>query len=186
MLTETSGIHHPISTQDNDILKNFRYLTLDQFFIKSLKEIYFLQDTLVSILKEIEAAAITPELKKTFEDYQYQARKHLMRLERIFRIIQNLPEKTANCGIEGIIKKLRCTINSNVEKSTIHDIALVLAFKKLIYYQLASYNGLLRIAIMMKDKNIANLLEKSFLEQKRSADHLNEITTPNINFNILR
>ncbi|HFK5529380.1 TPA: ferritin-like domain-containing protein [Elizabethkingia anophelis] len=187
MVIAASSINEPITSKDsNDHKEIIQCLTLEQLFIWSLKELYFTQDSFVSLLKEIEATAITPELKETFEDYQYQAQKHLIRLEKVFRIIQTQPEQKKCNGAEGIINKVQRMIRTCHEKSVILDMALIIATQQLLHYQTACHNGLIEMSMTMKEQKITDLLEKNFFEEERSIDYLRKIAKYSINFDILR
>ncbi|MFP3833590.1 DUF892 family protein [Chryseobacterium sp. SIMBA_028] len=59
--------------------------SLHKFFVSALKDIYFAENSIIEALEKMQEAATTEELKDAFEDHQLQTKKHVSRLEKIFK-----------------------------------------------------------------------------------------------------
>lgn len=66
---------------------------LHKFFVSALKDIYFAENAIIDALDKMQEAATTEELKEAFEDHQFQTKKHVSRLEKVFKLIDETPEK---------------------------------------------------------------------------------------------
>lgn len=155
---------------------------LHQFFVTSLKHVYFAENAILEALGEMQEAATTEELKEAFEDHQLQTQKHVSRLEKVFRLIDETPEKKECRAIKGIIEEGREIIKSTKEGSMTRDAALIIAAQKVEHYEIATYGGLAQLAITMGHDKAADLLEKTLQEEEDTDYNLTEIAETFINF----
>ncbi|KQS93266.1 hypothetical protein ASG21_04255 [Chryseobacterium sp. Leaf394] len=155
---------------------------LHKFFVDSLKDIYYAEEAIVDALEKMQEAATTEELKDAFEDHQLQTKKHISRLEKVFKSIDEKPEKKKCDAIEGIIKEGEEIIKSTEEGSMTRDAALIIAAQKVEHYEIASYGGLVQLAITMGHDKAADLLERTLQEEEDTDYNLTEIAETYINF----
>lgn len=167
------------ATVDKNEMKNS---SLHKFFVSSLKDIYFAENAIVEALSKMEEAATTEELKEAFEDHQLQTQKHISRLEKIFRLIDEKPEKKECEAIKGIIKEGEEIIKSTEEGSMTRDAALIIAAQKVEHYEIATYGGLAQLAITMGHDKVADLLETTLQEEEDTDYNLTDIAETFINF----
>ncbi|REC47340.1 ferritin-like domain-containing protein [Chryseobacterium pennipullorum] len=156
--------------------------SLHKFFVSSLKDIYFAENAIIDALTKMEEAATTEELKEAFEDHQLQTKKHVSRLEKVFRLIDEKPEKKECEAIKGIIKEGEEIIKSTEEGSMTRDAALIIAAQKVEHYEIATYGGLAQLAITMGHDKVADLLETTLQEEEDTDYNLTEIAETFINF----
>ncbi|MCQ9634264.1 ferritin-like domain-containing protein [Chryseobacterium sp. WG14] len=161
-----------------DSMKNS---SLHQFFVSALKDIYFAENAIIEALEKMQEAATTEELKDAFEDHQLQTKKHVSRLEKVFKLIDEEPEKKECEAIKGIIKEGEETIKSTKEGSMTRDAALIIAAQKVEHYEIATYGGLAQLAITMGHDKAADLLEKTLQEEEDTDYNLTEIAETFIN-----
>lgn len=162
--------------------KEMKSSPLHQFFITALKDIYFAEHAILEALGEMQRAATTEELKEAFEDHQLQTQKHVSRLEKVFRLIDETPEKKQCKAIQGIIEEGQEIIRSTKEGSMTRDAALIIAAQKVEHYEIATYGGLAQLAITMGHDKAADLLEKTLQEEEDTDYNLTEIAETFINF----
>ncbi|WP_185147289.1 YciE/YciF ferroxidase family protein [Chryseobacterium binzhouense] len=167
------------ATVEKDQMKN---APLHKFFVDALKDIYYAEEAIVSALGKMQEAATTEELKDAFEDHQLQTKKHISRLEKVFKSIDEKPEKKKCDAIEGIIKEGEEVIKSTQEGSMTRDAALIIAAQKVEHYEIATYGGLVQLAITMGHDKAADLLEKTLQEEEDTDYDLTEIAETYINF----
>ncbi|MDQ0780551.1 ferritin-like domain-containing protein [Chryseobacterium sp. W4I1] len=156
--------------------------SLHKFFVSALKDIYFAENAIIEALEKMQQAATTEELKDAFEDHQLQTKKHVSRLEKVFRLIDEEPEKKECEAIKGIIKEGEEIIKSTEEGSMTRDAALIIAAQKVEHYEIATYGGLAQLAITMGHDKAADLLEKTLQEEEDTDYNLTEIAETFINF----
>lgn len=171
----------PAESQTSD--KNMKNSPLHQFFIDALKDIYYAESAIADALEKMEAAATTEELKEAFEDHQLQTKKHISRLEKVFKLIDEKPEKKECKAIVGIIKEGEEIIKSTEEGSMTRDVGLIIAAQKVEHYEIATYGGLAQLAITMGHDKAADLLERTLQEEEDTDLLLTEIAETSININ---
>ena len=155
---------------------------LHKFFVSALKDIYFAENAIIEALSEMQQAATTDELKEAFEDHQLQTRKHVSRLEKVFKLIDETPEPKECKAIKGIIEEGQEIIKSTEEGSMTRDAALIIAAQKVEHYEIATYGGLAQLAITMGHDKAADLLETTLQEEEDTDYNLTEIAETFINF----
>ncbi|UZT99222.1 ferritin-like domain-containing protein [Chryseobacterium fluminis] len=167
------------ATVDADEMKNS---SLHKFFVSALKDIYFAENAIIDALDKMQEVATTEELKDAFEDHQLQTKKHVSRLEKIFRLIDEKPEQKECKAIKGIIEEGEEIIKSTEEGSMTRDAALIIAAQKVEHYEIATYGGLAQLAITMGHDKVADLLETTLQEEEDTDYNLTEIAETSINF----
>lgn len=155
---------------------------LHKFFVNSLKDIYYAENAILEALEKMQDAATTEELKDAFEDHHLQTQKHVKRLEKVFRLIDEKPEKKECKAIKGIIEEGEEVIKSTEEGTATRDAALIIAAQKVEHYEIATYGGLAQLAITMGHDKAADLLERTLEEEEDTDYHLTEIAETSINF----
>ncbi|ROI05910.1 ferritin-like domain-containing protein [Chryseobacterium sp. G0240] len=156
--------------------------SLHKFFISALKDIYYAENAILEALETMQEAATTDELKEAFEDHHLQTQKHVKRLEKVFGLIDEKPEKKECEAIKGIIKEGEEMIKSTEEGSMTRDAALIIAAQKVEHYEIATYGGLAQLAITMGHNKAADLLERTLQEEEDTDADLTEIAENFINF----
>lgn len=182
--SETSAADKNTTAVDNAKVNGNEMKTapLHKFFVSALKDIYFAENTIIDALEKMKDAATTEELKEAFEDHQLQTKKHVSRLEKVFKLIDETPEQKECKAIKGIIEEGEEIIKSTEEGSMTRDAALIIAAQKVEHYEIATYGGLAQLAITMGHDKAADLLEKTLQEEEDTDYNLTEIAETYINF----
>lgn len=155
---------------------------LQTFFLDSLKDILWAENAILESLPKMRQAATTEELQDAFEDHELQTRKQISRLEKAFRLLGERAESKKCDAMAGIIKECEHIKESTPEGSMTRDAALIIAAQKVEHYEIASYGGLVQLAITLGHNEVADLLEQT-LEEEEDTDHdLTEIAESFINF----
>lgn len=155
---------------------------LHKFFVSGLKDIYYAENAILEALEKMQEAATSEELKDAFEDHHLQTQKHVKRLEKVFKLIDETPEKKECKAIKGIIEEGEEVIKSTEEGSSTRDAALIIAAQKVEHYEIATYGGLAQLAITMGHDKAADLLERTLQEEEDTDADLTEIAETSINF----
>ncbi|MDP9962026.1 ferritin-like domain-containing protein [Chryseobacterium lathyri] len=179
----TSAADKKMKVDNASVDKNeMKNSPLHKFFVSALKDIYFAENAIIEALEKMQEAATTEELKDAFEDHQLQTKKHVSRLEKVFKLIDETPAKKECEAIKGIIKEGEEVIKSTEEGSMTRDAALIIAAQKVEHYEIATYGGLAQLAITMGHDKAADLLEKTLQEEEDTDYNLTEIAETFINF----
>lgn len=168
------------SSLSQKVLKN-KYKPLFQFFIDGIKDLYWAEKAIETLLKKNKSLAYTEELSDAIEDHEKQTQKHILRLEKIFHALKMKPEAKKCEAMAGIIKEAEETVGETPENSMTRDAVIIIAAQKVEHYEIASYGGLLQIALTFNMNPIADLLEKTLLEEEETDLLLSEIAESFIN-----
>jgi len=168
--TQTSESQLDSSIATNDYTKE-----LKKFFIKSLQDIYYAEHAIEEKLGEIKAKANAEALEEALEDHELMTKKQILRLEKIFKLLNESPKKNKCEAIVGILKEGDEMIRESKEKSTLRDIAIIFACQKVEHYEIASYNGLLQLAVTLNLEKVTQLLETTYEEEEETDLLLNDI-----------
>ena len=154
---------------------------LEKFFLDLLKDIYYAEKKITQSLPKMQEAATTDELKDAFEDHLHQTERHVKRLEKVFKTLGKPPEGKKCEAIEGITKEVESIIEETEAGTLTRDAALIIAAQKVEHYEIATYGGLVQLAITMGLHDAADLLDKTLLEEEDTDSLLTEIAENDIN-----
>jgi ferritin-like metal-binding protein YciE len=154
---------------------------LEKFFTDQLKDIYYAEQQLLRALPEMQRACNTEELEDAFEQHTKQTERQVKRLEKVFQAISKSPEGRKCEAMDGLIKEAKTIISETKEGSMTRDAALIIAAQKIEHYEIATYGGLVQLAITMGLNRVAGLLEKTLAEEEDTDQLLTEIAEGYIN-----
>lgn len=154
---------------------------LEKFFLDQLRDIYYAEHKITQALPKMIESATTDELSEAFDDHLHQTQRHIKRLERVFETIGQKAEGKKCEAIEGIVREAEQIIEETEEGSLTRDAALIIAAQKVEHYEIASYGGLVQLAITMQLHEAADLLDKTLMEEEDTDALLTEIAENDIN-----
>jgi len=154
---------------------------LEKFFLDQLKDIYYAEKKITQSLPKMRDAATTEELKDAFDDHLHQTERHIRRLEKAFDSIGQSAEGKKCEAIEGIAREVDNIIEETEERTLTRDAALIIAAQKVEHYEIATYGGLVQLAITMQLHEAADLLDKTLVEEEDTDARLTEIAENEIN-----
>ena len=162
------------------VLKN-KYKPLFQYFINGLKDLYWAEKAVEALLKKNKSLAYTEELSDALEDHEKQTQKHIRRLENIFDSLKEKAEAKKCEAMAGLVKEAEETVKETPKNSMTRDAVIIISAQKVEHYEIASYGGLLQIAITFNMDSVADWLEKTLLEEEETDELLSEIAESFIN-----
>jgi ferritin-like metal-binding protein YciE len=154
---------------------------LEKFFLDQLQDIYYAEKKILQSLPKMQEAATTGELKDAFDDHLHQTQRHVRRLEKVFETLDKKAEAKKCEAIEGIAREVEQIIRETEEGTMTRDAALIIAAQKVEHYEIATYGGLVQLAITMQLHDAADLLDKTLVEEEDTDARLTEIAENEIN-----
>jgi ferritin-like metal-binding protein YciE len=154
---------------------------LQKFFIDQLKDIYYVEQELVKALPELKSSVTTEELEDAIEEHIKQTKRHVKRLEKVFLMSKQKPEVKKCEAMDGLIKECKTIIKETEENTMTRDAALIIATQKIEHYEIASYGGLVALAVTMGMERAADILDKTLAEEEQTDRQLTEIAEAYIN-----
>lgn len=155
---------------------------LQKFFLDQLQDIYYAEKELLNKgLPEMKKATSTEELEDAFEEHIRQTERHVKRLEKVFQSIGKRAEGKKCEAMDGLLKEAKTIISETEDGSSTRDAALIIAAQKVEHYEIASYGGLVALALTMGLDRAAALLEKTLQEEEDTDELLTDIAESHIN-----
>jgi ferritin-like metal-binding protein YciE len=164
-----------------NVTKEMKESPLHKFFLDGLKDMLYAEKALIKALDKMYESATTEELKDAFEEHKMQTQNHYSRLEKVFKLLGETPEEKTCKAMDGLLKEADEIIASTENGSMTRDAALIIAAQKVEHYEIASYGGLAQLAITMKHRKVADILEKILQEEEDTDLLLTEIAETSIN-----
>ena len=150
-------------------------------FMISLKDIYYAEQQLLKALMEMKEEATTEELQDAFENHHKQTERHVKRLEKVFSLLGKSPEGKKCEAMDGLIKEAKSIIKETKKDTMTRDAALIIAAQKVEHYEIASYGGLVQLAITLGKNRAADILDKTLAEEEETDQLLTDIAEGHIN-----
>ena len=155
---------------------------LGKYFHDSIKDIYWAEKALTKALPKMKIAATTAELKSAIEGHLGQTQEHVSRLEEVFKLLGQKPQAKKCDAMEGLIKESESIVEETADGSMTRDVGIIMAAQKVEHYEIATYGGLITLAETMGRSDVAQILEQTLGEEKKTDQDLSYIAENKINW----
>jgi ferritin-like metal-binding protein YciE len=155
---------------------------LMELFLDSIKDIYWAENHLVKSLPKMQEAATSSELAGAISEHLIQTKGHVSRLEQIFELLGEKPQAKKCDAMEGIAKEGEGIVESTEPGTATRDVGIILASQKVEHYEIASYGGLVQLAMTLGLNDVADLLAQTLGEEKDADSILSEIAENSVNY----
>jgi ferritin-like metal-binding protein YciE len=153
---------------------------LDELFHDTLKDIYFAEKKILTVLPKMEKAAHRSELKRAFSKHKTQTEGHVERLEEVFSAIDKKPQGKTCDAIVGITDE-GAEIMKEYKGSPALDAGLLAAAQAVEHYEISRYGTLKTWAQELGLNDAAQLLEETLMEEKETDALLTDIAEKAVN-----
>src|SRR6201986_2116538 len=99
--TTNSGSRKTAKPAANEAAQNDS--RLKEFFIDELKDIYWAEKHLTKALPKMQKAATSEELKEAFATHLDQTKEHIVRLEKVFELLEEKAQAKKCDAMEGLV-----------------------------------------------------------------------------------
>ncbi|TMT80312.1 ferritin-like domain-containing protein [Haloterrigena sp. H1] len=149
--------------------------TIQELFEHNLEDIYHAEHQLLDALDELEEHTDHDEIAQAFSEHREETHGHIDRLEEVFEMFGEPPEKEECEGIEGLIEEHEefTSMDPSQEVMDYHNMA---AAEKTEHYEIAAYGNLIPLADQLGMDEAADLLEQNLREEQDALDELKELT----------
>lgn len=155
---------------------------LREFFVDQLQDILWAEKKMVKALTEMQEAATTVRLKESFNDHLKETKQHIERLDDIFALINEKADEKKCKAMAGIVDEGDDIIDETDKGSAQRDVGLIFAAQKAEHYEIATYGGLATLARTLGYNQVADILEKTLLEEKQADEMLTYIAENGLNY----
>ena len=148
--------------------------SLNDLLIHQLQDLYDAEHKITEALPKLAGSVEETMLKKAFEQHLSQTRDHIQRLEKCFNLLGETPQRIPCKGIDGLLAEGDELIQ---EKGSIDalEAGLIAAAQKVEHYEMAAYGSARTWARQLRQKEVADLLQKTLDEEGDTDKKLTEI-----------
>ncbi len=154
--------------------------TLQDLFHDTLKDIYFAEKKILTVLPKMAKAAQSEELTAAFEKHEGQTEEHVARLEKVFGMIDAKPQGKTCDAIVGIVEEGQ-EIMKEYKGSPALDAGLLAAAQAVEHYEITRYGTLKTWAEELGLSDAVNLLDETLQEEKETDEALTELAESAVN-----
>lgn len=176
--TSSNGVAKKGSAERASSMKKSQ---LAEFFLDQLKDLYWAEKHLLKALAKMAKEATSEELRQAFLSHREETEDHVSRLEEIFEMIGEKAVAKKCDAMAGISKEVESVIDETKDDSYTRDVALIIGAQKAEHYEIASYGGLVQLAMVLGHDDAAELLLQTLDEEKAADSTLTSIAENSIN-----
>jgi ferritin-like metal-binding protein YciE len=159
--------------------------TLDDLFRDTLQDIYYAEQKILKGLEKMVEGATCTELQAAFKKHHAETEGQIMRLEKIFALIDE-PAKGKKCdAIEGILDEANSIIK-DFKGAPALDAGLVSSAQAVEHYEITRYGTLKSWAEMLGYGEAVTLLDQSLQEETATDQFLTELAERKCNPDAMR
>ncbi len=155
---------------------------LEKYFLDALKDIYWAEKALTKALPKMKKAATTQQLQDAIELHLGQTMEHVTRLENVFEMLGKRAQAKKCEAMEGLIKEGDSIVEETEKGSMTRDVGIIMAAQKVEHYEIATYGGLVQLAHVLGQEEVAGILEETLEEEKQTDLDLTTIAENDINW----
>jgi ferritin-like metal-binding protein YciE len=142
--------------------------SLHELLIEELEDVYNAERQVLGVLPGLTEGATSSELRRALRRYVRDTETHLVRLESIFRELQELPRGRKSRGMEGLLDEWKTLIERDGDEDVI-DAAIIASAMRVAHFGIVAYGSASAHARAMSYDRVAELLEQS-LEDDTAMD----------------
>jgi ferritin-like metal-binding protein YciE len=152
-----------------------------ELFLHELKDIYWAETHLAKALPKMSKGATTPELSQAIENHKKETDGQIERLEKVFEILGTKASGKKCQAMEGLLEEGKEILEDTKKDTMVRDAGIIIGSQKIEHYEIASYGSLVALAKKMGQNEIAQLLEQTLEEEKKTDALLSQIAEEHVN-----
>lgn len=153
---------------------------LNDLFVETLKDIYYAEKKLVKTLPKMAKKATSHDLKKAIEDHLKETVGQVVRLEKVFEIMDKRPVAKKCEAIEGLLKEAD-EVLADIEDAETCDAAIISSAQTVEHYEIARYGTMAAWAHELGMNDAAKLFEATLAEEKAADESLSDLAGQPVN-----
>jgi ferritin-like metal-binding protein YciE len=153
---------------------------LHTLFIQELKDLYSAEKQLTKALPKMAKAATNEDLRQAFEDHLKETEMQIQRLDDVFADLNTSPRGTKCAAMEGLVEESKELLEEDSDPRVL-DAALICAAQRVEHYEIAGYGCVRSLAQQLGLTKLANELQETLDEEKKSNEKLNDLALGEVN-----
>lgn len=153
---------------------------LRDFFIDSLKDIYWAENALVTALPKMAENATSPSLASAILEHLAVTKNQVTRLEKVFNLLGEKAEGKKCEAMAGLLKE-GDSILEGTQPGAVRDAGIIAGSQKIEHYEIATYGTLSAFAKTLGENDVAKLLTQTLAEEKEADCLLSDVALNIVN-----
>src|SRR5256886_3814346 len=154
--------------------------SLQELYVDELKDLYSAENQILKALPKMQKAASDKQLQRALAQHERVTRKHVQRLDRIFKDL-GVSSRGKKCvGMEGLLKEGQELMKEKPDPDVLNA-GLISKAQHVEHYEMAGYGTLRTYARQLGFENHAELLQQTLDEEGRTDHLLTELAESGIN-----
>lgn len=154
--------------------------TLDDLFVHTLQDIYYVENQIVKNLPTMIGKASDPGLREALRAHLLETEGHVRRVEQVFEM-HGQPVKGVDCpAIDGILEEAE-DIMGDCDDAEVCDAAMLSAAQAVEHYEITRYGTLIAFAKQLGRSDCASVLAQNLEEEKAADAKLTSIAESRVN-----
>lgn len=145
-----------------------------QLFVHELKDMYDAEHRLLKGLEEMSRGVSDPNFRHDIDQHRRETLEHVSRLERVFRIVGQEPERQPCLGVKGLIEEYSSFMEKQSLDPVVMDAFAIEAAVKTERYEITAYESLSKMAGMLGFHEAELLLGQTLEEEERAQRKLEQ------------
>lgn len=143
--------------------------SLHALLIEELEDVFSAERQILGVLPQLADGATDPELRRALRRHVTDTEAHLVRLQRIFEELQELPRGRKNRGMEAVLDEWKSLVDRDGDEDVI-DAAIIASAMRVAHFGIVAYGAASAHSRAIGYDRVAQLLEQS-LQDDTAMNH---------------
>jgi len=148
------------------------FKTRRELFEYQLGAALTMEDDSLAMLRELEVAAQSVEVKQLLLHHQQETEQQIRSLEQAFQLIGKEPDRSPSATTKGLAKEGNSLVGKT-DKSLVDSVVLSAALST-EHYEIASYESLCIAAESLGLNGVVELLKQNLQQEEHTSDELTQ------------
>jgi ferritin-like metal-binding protein YciE len=137
-------------------------------FLHELSDTVSAEHIVLKVLGEMVEETEHSEARKAIRNHQKETEQQIKNLEKVFALLEELPEETTCHAAEGL-RKEHDALKEEKPQGNVKELGLLAGAGKTEHYEIASYTMLVQMAKDLGETEVADLLKENLDQEKEMA-----------------
>jgi ferritin-like metal-binding protein YciE len=148
--------------------------SIRDLLLNEMRDLYDAEKQLVKALPKVVKASTNSELKDAFAKHLEQTRGHVERLEQAFELMGEKAKGKSCAAMRGLLEEADQAAQEDMPEP-MTDSGIICAAQKVEHYEISGYGTLSSWAKKLGLDEVAELLDKTLMEEKQADEKLTKI-----------
>ena len=154
--------------------------SMDELMEHTIQDLYSAETQALEAMPQMLDRIQDENLRQAFQVNQRETQTQVTRLEQIAQQLGIDPEGETCVGMQGIIEEGQDTL-AQIENNQLVDAVIIGSAQKMEHYEIASYGTARTLALQAGQRQIADLLQQTLVEEKAADQKLTLIAESHVN-----